>query len=46
MNAQPQALNVISLAGVSKRYGNVDVLRDLDLQVRGGETIAIVGASG
>jgi ABC-2 type transport system ATP-binding protein len=46
MNAQPQALNVISLAGVSKRYGNVDVLRDLDLTVQRGAIHGLVGLNG
>jgi len=37
---------IIELDGVAKRYGDVDVLRDLDLGIRAGVVTAIVGASG
>lgn len=32
--------------GLKKRYGNVDVLRGIDLEVHSGELVAILGASG
>lgn len=32
--------------GINKYYGNLQVLRDIDLTVARGEVVAIVGASG
>jgi putative ABC transport system ATP-binding protein len=37
---------VLELRGVSKRYGDVVALRDVDLRVAAGEQVAIVGPSG
>lgn len=37
---------LLSVEGVSARYGTFDVLRDIDLQVGRGETVALVGESG
>jgi ABC-2 type transport system ATP-binding protein len=37
---------LLSLRGVSKRYRRRIVLTDIDLEVRGGEVAAIVGANG
>jgi iron complex transport system ATP-binding protein len=37
---------VLELAGVSGGYGRGDIVRDIDLQVRAGERIAIVGPNG
>jgi lipoprotein-releasing system ATP-binding protein len=37
---------LLELSGVSKDYGDVDVLRDVNLRLGGGEAIAIVGPSG
>ena len=37
---------LIDVRGVRKRYGAVDVLRGVDLQVRTGEVVAIIGPSG
>ncbi len=36
----------ISIKGVSKQYGNVPVLRGIDLEIRDGEFIVLVGPSG
>jgi multiple sugar transport system ATP-binding protein len=36
----------ISIKGVSKHYGNVPVLRGIDLEIRDGEFIVLVGPSG
>jgi len=36
----------VRLCGVSKRYGEVDALRDLSLEVFAGENLVIVGPSG
>jgi polar amino acid transport system ATP-binding protein len=40
----PNAL--ICLSGVSKRFGSLEVLKGIDLQVDDGETLAIIGPSG
>ncbi len=37
---------IITLENVSKRYGAFDVLKDIDLSVRPGDVLAIVGPSG
>ena len=37
---------LLELNGVSKDYGDVDVLRDVNLRLDGDEAIAIVGPSG
>jgi len=37
---------VLSLAGVNKRFGAVQALTDVHLQVRGGEVVALVGDNG
>ena len=36
----------ISLDGVSKRFGNVEVIRDLSLQIAAGEFVVFLGPSG
>ena len=36
----------VELAGVQKAYGDVQVLRDIDLEVRDGEFMVFVGPSG
>lgn len=43
----PHSIAVLaSLAGVSKRYGNVLALDKVDLQVRSGEVLALLGPNG
>lgn len=36
----------VTLAGVTKKYGNVTAVRDLDLAIRDGEFMVLVGPSG
>ena len=51
--AQPEAVTLprkggtsVSVRGLSKRYGDKQVLADIDLDIRPGEFLAIVGRSG
>ena len=37
---------LLSLAGVSVRYGSLDVLKAVDVQIRRGEFVALVGSNG
>ena len=37
---------IVELKAVSKRYGETDVLRDIDLEIEQGEFVALVGYSG
>ncbi len=37
---------VLDVAGISKRYGDVEVLRDVSFQVGKGETVCVLGPSG
>ena len=37
---------VIRLRGVSKRFGDVEVLHDVDLDVHAGEVVVLLGPSG
>jgi polar amino acid transport system ATP-binding protein len=39
-------MSLLSVRGLTKRFGNNDVLRGIDLDVEPGERIAILGASG
>jgi polar amino acid transport system ATP-binding protein len=37
---------LVEVVGVTKRFGEVEVLKDIDLAVRAGEKVAIIGPSG
>jgi tungstate transport system ATP-binding protein len=37
---------MIRIKGLSKRYGNVEALKDIDLSIDGGNTVALVGPNG
>lgn len=39
-------MSILNVTRVSQRFGVSDVLRDIDLQVRAGESVALVGPSG
>ncbi len=41
-----ESSKVLDVAGVSKRFGNVEVLSDVSFQVDKGETICVLGPSG
>jgi D-xylose transport system ATP-binding protein len=43
---QPDAEPVLSLSGVSKSFGAVSALTDIDLEVYAGEVVALVGDNG
>ena len=43
---QPILSNGLSIRGVTKRYGAITVLRDVDLDVRPGEVVALLGENG
>ena len=42
----PEPPAVIDAAGITKRFGTLDVLRGIDLQARSGSVTAMIGASG
>ncbi len=44
--AAPSGRDVLSLQGVSKRFGDVEVFRDLDLSLQRGDKLAVVGVNG
>ena len=44
--ASPAGEVVLSLRGVSKQFGAVSALTDIDLEVRAGEVVALVGDNG
>lgn len=39
-------MSAIAICGLSKKFGAVDVLRDIDLEIREGEFLVLVGPSG
>jgi polar amino acid transport system ATP-binding protein len=44
--AQAQQRPMLEIAGVSKRFGTLEVLRDVSLSVRSGEVVVVIGPSG
>ncbi len=44
--ARDSAPTVLSVAGLSKRFGSLQVLSDIDLSVARGETVCLLGPSG
>jgi iron(III) transport system ATP-binding protein len=42
----PKGPDAITVAGASKRFGDVEVLRDVDLRVEPGAVVALLGPSG
>lgn len=46
MSSQSQLKPIISLAGVSKAFGSTRVLKEINLEVRPGEVLVLIGASG
>jgi ABC-type polar amino acid transport system ATPase subunit len=45
MSEAPGELNIV-VSGLSKRFGERGVLRDVNLRIRAGETVALIGPSG
>lgn len=43
---RPSAHPLLALRGVSKRFGAVEALADVELEIRAGEVVALVGESG
>jgi polar amino acid transport system ATP-binding protein len=41
-----QPAGLVEIRGVSKRFGEIEVLKDVDLSVAAGEKVAIIGPSG
>ena len=39
-------MNVLEVKQVSKKYGKLDVIKDVSLEVKEGETLVILGPSG
>ena len=46
MTEAPVLAQGLSIRGVTKRYGSITVLRDVDLDVRPGEIVALLGENG
>ncbi|PWG17022.1 ABC transporter ATP-binding protein [Salibaculum griseiflavum] len=44
--AEPDAVPVVSVKGVTAAYGKVDVLHDVSFDIHAGRTVAVVGESG
>ena len=39
-------MNILEVKNVSKKYGKLDVIKDVSLEVKEGETLVILGPSG
>jgi polar amino acid transport system ATP-binding protein len=46
LNGGNAPATLVQVVGVTKRFGEIEVLKDVDLSVRGGEKVAIIGPSG
>lgn len=46
MSITSSADKVLELKGIHKRFGMLEVLRDIDLEVRTGEVVCVIGPSG
>ena len=46
MSDETQSAPVLNVVGISKRFGALDVLTDVSLQVHRGETVCLLGPSG
>jgi len=46
MTSHPSSPAILSVAGLKKCFGRLDVLRGISLNVREGEVLALIGASG
>lgn len=46
MNAHTSTIPVIKLDNVTKKFGDVEVLKGVDLEVHKGEVVTLIGASG
>ncbi|MGH8388856.1 MAG: ATP-binding cassette domain-containing protein, partial [Pseudomonas sp.] len=42
----PYSGAVLRLEGVSKRFGDITVLKSIDFELKGGEVVALIGPSG
>ena len=45
-NGQASSAPIVAVSGLRKRFGSNEVLKGIDLQVRRGEVIAVIGRSG
>ena len=43
---RPSALPLVRLEGIHKRFGELDVLKGIDLDIDAGEKVSIIGPSG
>ena len=39
-------MNILEVKNVSKKYGNLEIIKDVSLNVKEGETLVILGPSG
>ncbi|MDP5227131.1 MULTISPECIES: amino acid ABC transporter ATP-binding protein [Arthrobacter] len=46
MTAHEEGETLVSLTGVNKHYGSLHVLQDINLQVKRGEVVVVIGPSG
>lgn len=46
MSLTPDAVPILAMRGISKRFAGVQALRDVDVEVYGGEVVALLGENG